>query len=128
MVMVRRHFLVSLSPRVLNDAFLAILDPSEALEVVQLEPGGSADGRFDVALVSAGTQVDARVVIELLDGGGCVIVYGDGADRVIDLRDAVDLVRVVGDYLAFGQPNSGDLGTDGRPAVGAGRDGDGAAD
>lgn len=119
---------MSLSPRVLNDAFLDILEPSEALEVVQLEPGGPVDGSFDVALVSAGTRVDAQVVIELLDDGGCVIVHGEGEDRVIDLRDAVDLVRMVGEYLPSGQPGGRNLGSDRRPTVGARQDGDGAAD
>lgn len=128
MGMVRRRLLVSLSPRVLNDSFLVILEPSESVDVVQLEPGGTADGSFDVALISAGTAADAQVVIELLEEGGRVIVRGDGADRAIGLRDAADLVVVVHACLAFSDALGGHLDAHDRPAVGAGRDGEDAAD
>lgn len=95
----QRRLLIAVSPRVLSDALRALIDQRGAWEVVQLEPGIPARGRFDVALVSEPAPVDADVVIELLDSGMCVVLHHVDGDRVIELCDASALVDVVAGHL-----------------------------
>lgn len=99
-----RRLLVSVSPRVLSDALRELLLADRVGEVVQVEPGVAAPGRFDLALVSGATPVDAGVVVELLDSGGCVVIHHADGDRIIELRDAAGLIDVVVEHLGVVPP------------------------
>lgn len=92
---------MSISPRVLSDALREILVAGGIGEVVQAEPGAPAPGRFDLALVGGATAVDAEIVVELLDSGGCVVIHHTEGDRVIELQDASGLVDVIAEHLGI---------------------------
>jgi hypothetical protein len=95
-----RRYLVSVSPRMLRDALTEVLASAGTDEVVAVEPGSSAPGRFDGAIIDAGMpQVRADVVIEIPDEtGGSVVVHSSGPDVVIDLRER-GAIRDVLDHL-----------------------------
>lgn len=97
----RPRLLLAVSPRVLHDALREILGLGDVVEIVA---GGSATGRFDLAVVSGPCRADAEVVIELLPAGGCAVLRRDGGDEVIELRDASGLVEVVSEVLGVGIP------------------------
>ncbi len=97
----RRRILVSVSPRILRDTLQQVLGASGVDDVVAVDPGLAGEGMFDGAIVSAGSTVEADVVIELPDEFATDgILRTDGTDQIIDLRDLAGLVRVLDQYLA----------------------------
>ena len=90
------RLLLSVDPRILGDTLELVLTKAELCEVVRAVPGQPAPGHFEVAVVSGAADVDADVVIELLESGGFVAVHEERGERIIELRDAgslLDLVR-----------------------------------
>lgn len=118
-----QRLLVALSPRVLSDSLLAILDLPDTVEVVAEAPETALEGEYDVALVDRGVDVDARVRIELLGGGGCIVTDRSGQPGVTELRHAIDLVALVAAHLGVERNRSllRDLEGDPRAAVGPAR-------
>lgn len=106
----RKRLLVSLSPRLLSDSLLAVIDLPATVQVDVVEPQPEVRGSYDVALVDAGVVVDAPLRIELVEDGTCTVVHRDGPYGIIDLRDAVDLVALVSAHL--GVEHAGRLGGD----------------
>ena len=116
----RKRLLVSLSPRVLSDSLLAVIDLPDTVQVDVIEPRPEIRGRYDVALVDAGVVVDAPLRIELVEDGSCTVVHRDGPYGVIDLRDAIDLVSLVSAHLGVEHVArvGGDVQADARAAAG----------
>lgn len=113
----RKRLLVSLSPRVLSDSLLAVIDLPDTVQVDVVEPQREIRGSYDVALVDVGVVVDAPLRIELLEDGSCTVVHRDGPYGVIDLRDAIDLVALVSAHL--GVEHASGVGRDVQPDAGA---------
>lgn len=93
------RLLLSVHPRILGDTLELVLAKADLGEIVRAAPGEPVPGHFEVAVVSGPCDVDADVVVELLESGGFVAVHEEHGERIIELRSTTSLLDLLERHL-----------------------------
>ncbi len=109
------RLLLSAHPRILGDTLQQLLEKADLGEVVRAAPGEVAPGHFDVAVVTGPSDVDADVVIELLESGGFVAIHEERGERIVELRDTASLLELLAQHLGRRLGTTTGAGVDGEP-------------